>query len=48
MDSIPMVIITGPVPTHAIGLDAFRNATPSALLDRSSNTISGEDARRLT
>jgi len=24
MDSIPMVIITGQVPTHAIGLDAFR------------------------
>jgi len=27
MDSIPMVIITGQVPTHAIGLDAFRSAT---------------------
>jgi len=24
MDSIPMVIITGQVPTHAIGLDAFQ------------------------
>src|SRR5437867_9770520 len=24
MDSIPMVIISGPVPTHAIGLDAFQ------------------------
>ena len=24
MDSVPMVIITGQVPTHAIGLDAFQ------------------------
>ena len=24
MDSIPMVVITGQVPTHAIGLDAFQ------------------------
>ena len=30
MDSIPLVCITGQVPTHLIGNDAFRNATPSA------------------
>ena len=30
MDSIPMVILTGQVPTAAIGLDASRSATPSA------------------
>ena len=28
MDLIPIVIITGQVPTHAIGQDAFKSATP--------------------
>ncbi len=40
MDSIPMVIITGQVPTPAIGLDASRNATPSASPGPSSSTTS--------
>jgi acetolactate synthase-1/2/3 large subunit len=39
MDSIPMVIISGQVPTHAIGLDAFQESTPWALPAPSSNTI---------
>ena len=30
MDSVPLVVITGQVPTHAIGEDAFQNATRSA------------------
>src|SRR5258706_153839 len=28
MDSIPMVVLTGQVPTHAIGLDAFQQGHP--------------------
>jgi thiamine pyrophosphate-dependent acetolactate synthase large subunit-like protein len=30
MDSIPMVVITGQVPTALIGTDAFQEATRSA------------------
>src|SRR5450432_3603146 len=30
MDSIPMVVLTGQVSTHAIGEDAFQDATPWA------------------
>lgn len=40
MDSIPMVIITGQVPTHAIGLMPSKNATPWASRVLSSSTTS--------
>jgi acetolactate synthase-1/2/3 large subunit len=40
MDSIPMVIITGQVPTHAIGLDAFQECDTVGITAPSSNTIS--------
>jgi acetolactate synthase I/II/III large subunit len=39
-DSIPMVIITGQVPTAAIGWTPSRNATPSASPGPSSSTTS--------
>ena len=38
-DSIPLVVITGQVPTHLIGNDPSRNATPSASPGRAPNTI---------
>ncbi len=31
-DSVPMVVITGQVPTHAIGTDAFQEAPVSAIM----------------
>jgi hypothetical protein len=40
MDSIPMVIITGQVPTPAIGLDAFQECDTVGITRPSSNTTS--------
>jgi acetolactate synthase-1/2/3 large subunit len=40
MDSIPMVIVTGQVPTAAIGLDAFQECDTVGITRPSSSTIS--------
>ena len=40
MDSIPMVIVTGQVPTAAIGLDAFQECDTVGITVRSSSTTS--------
>ena len=39
MDSIPLVCITGQVPTHLIGTDAFQECDTLELLDLVQNTI---------
>ena len=33
MDSVPLVCISGQVPTHLIGTNAFKNVTPLELQD---------------
>ncbi len=46
MDSIPLVCITGQVPTHLIGNDASRNATPSASRGPPPSTTAGARRQR--